>query len=62
MGKGQTAGAVVICWSDGRVVGYWGRTAASLLGIGPDDGDIVFDDPQDFYKELKLNELVWLED
>ena len=53
VGKGKLAGVVVVCWSDGRVIGYWGRTAAGLLGITPDDGDVVIDEPCDFYKLMK---------
>lgn len=59
--KGQEAGPVVICWSDGRVVVYWGRTAASFLGITPEDGDMVVDEPFEFHQQLKPEEKVWFE-
>lgn len=60
-GKGKPSGPVVICWSDGRVIAYWGRSAASLLGISPEDGDHVFDDPHDFHQQLKGTEKVWFD-
>ena len=61
VGKGKPSGPVVICWSDGRVIAYWGRSAANLLGIGPEDGDHVFDDPHDFHQQLTGTEKVWFD-
>jgi hypothetical protein len=52
VGKGKTQGALIVCWSDGLVVGYWGRTAASLSGLKPSDGDVVIAEPSDFYNQL----------
>lgn len=60
-GKGQPAGPVVVCWSDGRVIAYWGRTAAGLVGITPEDGDHVFDDPSDFHQQMAATERVWFD-
>ena len=54
-------GPVWIVWSDGTVTVHYGLSAGTALGVTPDDGDLLVDDPQFFRDQVPASKRTWFD-
>ena len=61
VGRGQENGPVYVVWQDGKVTEHHGLTTRSAVGLSPDKGELVTDDPGWFRDKVEESQRKWFE-